>query len=109
MLVHLPPRFEAAAHARDIFESAFHKVSDGAQTAVTAITVNNHFAILISAFDEFLHVPVVQMNGSGDVRCPVRTRVRYIHKHAIMPIELFLGLLNLNFQNLIHLYSPRAY
>jgi hypothetical protein len=30
MLIDLPPRFEAAAHARDIFESVLQKVSDWA-------------------------------------------------------------------------------
>jgi hypothetical protein len=44
--------------------------------------------------------------GSGDVRCPVRSWIAYIHEHAILPIELFLGFVNLDLRNSIHSLPP---
>ena len=64
MLVDLPPGFEAAAHAGDVFEAVFQKVSDGSKAAVAVVAVNDDFAVLVRAGDEFLHVTIVPMNRS---------------------------------------------
>jgi len=92
MLVDLPPGFEAAAHAGDVFEAVFQKVSDGSKAAVAVAAAKDDFAVLIRACDEFLHVPVMQMNGSGNVRRPVADRG--LRRAAIL---LALGLAGIAF------------
>jgi hypothetical protein len=47
------------------------------------------------------------MKGSGDVRGPVRTRIAYIHEHAIFLIELLFDFVNFDLGNLIHTSPPQ--
>src|ERR1043166_2314967 len=70
MLVNLPPRFEPATHARDVFEAVFQEISRSSQTTVPMIAINDQLAIFIRAFDEALHISVVEMKSAGNMRIP---------------------------------------
>jgi len=100
MSIDLTPCFEAAAHADNIFETVLEKVGCGAETAVTVIAVNHYRLFFVRILNELLHIAVVQMQRSRNVRCLVRARIADIDENRLVLIEALFGLVNLYLGNL---------
>src|SRR5918999_3838031 len=106
MLIHLPPCFEAAAHAGDVFKSIVNEKSGRAETAVAMIAVDYDRLILIRTLQKILHVVIVQMNRARNMRLPIGTRIANIDKGNRSFIQLLLSIVNLHLGNL-HASAPR--
>ena len=100
MSIDLTPCFETAAHAGDIFKTVLEKVGCGAETAVTVIAVNHDRLLFIRILNELLHIAVVQMQRSRNVRRLVRARIADIDEHGLIPIEPLFSFVNLYLWNL---------
>jgi hypothetical protein len=105
MLIHLPPRFKADAHTRNILEAVFHEVSRGAKAAVTVIAVNDDRRLFIGILDKFLDIAIMKMQRAGYVRCAIRSRIANIDKHGLFLIQLLLGLMYLDLGDIVE--TPR--
>ena len=106
MLIHLPPGFEPAAHARDVLEAVFSEVSSGAETAVTVIAVNNHWRLFVGVLDKFLNIAIMKMPRAGYVSRVIRTRISNIDEDALFLVEFFLGLVYLYLLYVVHYWAP---
>src|SRR5262245_21114656 len=106
MLIHLPPGFEPAAHARDILEAVFNEVSGGAETTVTVIAVHDHWHLFVGTLDEFLNIAVMKMPRAGYVGRAIGTRIANIDEDALFLIEFFLGLVYLYLLYVVHYLAP---
>ena len=100
MFIHLPPGFEAAAHARDILETILYEIRRRPQAAVTVVAVDDDRRFFVRALNELLHVAVMQVQRAGDMCRKVRTGVPDIDESAGALIELLLSLVNLNLRDL---------
>src|SRR5262245_7057175 len=83
MLIHLPPSFEPAAHTCNILEAVFNEVSSGPETAVTVITVHDHWCLFVGILDEFLNVAVMKMSRAGYMGGSIGTRIANIDEDAL--------------------------
>src|ERR671913_1776390 len=108
MSIDLTPCFETAAHAGDISKTVLEKVCCRAQTAVTMIAVNHHRLFFVRILNELLHIAVVQMQRSRNVRRLVRARIANIDEHRVFVIEPLFGLVNFYLWNFHLISSPNA-
>src|SRR6266545_2950910 len=99
MLIHLPPRFEAATHARNVFESIVNQKRGCAETAVAVIAINNNRLILFRFLQKLLCVAVVQVKRPRNMRLAVRSGIANIDARTRSLIELRLGIMNLNLRD----------
>src|SRR5215470_5040413 len=106
MLIHLPPSFEAAAHAGDIFETIFDQERSRAQTAIAVVTIDDNGRLFIRILQKFLHIPVGQMHGSRNVGRAVGAWITNIDERACFAIQFLLCLMNLNLRYVVHDFSP---
>ena len=106
MLIHLPPRFEAAAHARNILEAVFNEVGGRAKTAVTVVAINDDLGLFVSILDKILNIAVMKMQGTGYVGGVIGTRITNIDKDALFLVEFFLGLVYLYLLYVVHYLTP---
>src|SRR5262245_47580291 len=106
MLIHLPPGFEPAAHARNILEAIFNEVSSGAETAVTVIAVHDHRCLFVDVLDEFLNVTVMKVPRAGYMGRAIGTRIANIDEDALFLVEFFLGLVYLYLWYVVHYLAP---
>src|SRR6266704_5053062 len=67
MLINLSPCFEAAAHARDVFEAVFNEVRGRAKTAVTVVAVDDDRGLFVGVLDKFLNIAIMEMQRAGYV------------------------------------------
>ena len=100
MSIDLTPCFETAAHAGDILKTVLDQVGCGAETAVTVITIDHDRLLFVRILNELLHIAVVQMQRSWNVRRLVRARIANIDEHRVFLIEPLFGLVNLYLRNL---------
>ena len=106
MLIHLTPRFEAAAHARNILEAVFNEVSGCAETAVTVVAVDDNRGLFVGILDKFLNIAIMKMQGAGYVGGVIGTRITNIDKDALFLVEFFLGLVYLYLLYVVHYLAP---
>jgi hypothetical protein len=94
MSINLTPCFETAGHADDIFKTVLDQVGCGAETAITVIAVNHDRLVFVGILKELLHIAVVQMQRSRDMRRLVRAWIANIDEHRILLIEPLFCLVN---------------
>ena len=106
MLIHLPPGFEPAAHARHILEAVFNEVSSGAETAVTVVAINDHRCLFVDVLNEFLNVTVMKVPRAGYMGRAIGTRIANIDEDTLFLVEFFLGLVYLYLWYVVHYLAP---
>ena len=106
MLIHLPPGFEAAAHARNIPKAVFDEVSGGTKTAVAVIAVNHDRGLFVGILDKFLNIAIIKMHGARYVRGAVGSRIPNIDEDTLFLVEFFLGLVYLYLLYVVHYLAP---
>src|SRR5262245_62587614 len=106
MLIHLPPGFEPAAHARNILEAVFNEVSSGAETAVTVVAINDHRCLFVNVLDEFLNVAVMKVPRSGYMGRAIGSRIANIDEDTLFLVEFFLGVVYLYLLYVVNYLTP---
>ena len=106
MLIHLTPRFEAAAHARNILEAVFNEVGGCAETAVTVVAVDDNLGLFVGILDKFLNIAIMKMPRAGDMGRAIGTRITDIDEDTLFLVEFFLGLVYLYLLYVVHYLTP---
>ena len=106
MFIHLPPGFEAAAHACDVLEAVFNEVSGRAQTAVTVVALDDNRGLFVSVLDKLLNIAIMKMPGAGYVGRAIGTRITDIDEDTLFLVEFFLGLVYLYLLYVVHYLAP---
>jgi hypothetical protein len=106
MLIHLAPRFKAAAHARNILEAVFNEVGGRAKTAVAVIAVYDDWRFFVGILDKFLNIAIMKMQGAGYVSGVIGTRITDIDEDTLFLVEFFLGLVYLYLLYVVHYLTP---
>ena len=105
MLIYLPPCFEAATHAGDVRKAIIPEISDRAKTTIAVVTINHQRLFLVRSAQELLHIAVMEMKRAWNVGRTVGIRIANIDKYSMLLVEPFLGFVNLDFRNVVHITS----
>src|SRR4030095_6323532 len=94
MLIHRTPSFEPAAHARDVRKTVLDEKCGRAETAVAVITIHHHRLFLGGVLQKLLHVAVIELNRTGNVRLAVGAGITNIDEQTALLVELLFSLMN---------------
>src|SRR4030095_3630174 len=106
MFIHLPPSFEAAAHACNILEAVFNEIGGRAKTAVAVIAVNDDRRFFVGILDKFLNIAIMKMPRAGYVGGVMGTRITDIDEDTLFLVEFCLGLVYLYLLYVVHYLTP---